>query len=229
MLWMGFEPTIPALERAKTVHASDSATTVIGLWYRRPSLLTPQFQSTCPEDGNRTHFRNVVVLINSDKIQSRKNSSNVYIITSILCQCRRQTYSPIGLLLRDLLQPSTFGGPHWWANLQRTFLPPPALYWLLTARAALQFSSRHYRKLVAFLLNCGTKRLSPCSVPLRNEVKKMRCVSWRWSNTSEEICRFKGPYRDRKLRTTLRLRPASSEIYTQTQTCSVYNAILSGC
>jgi hypothetical protein len=28
---MGFEPTIPVLERAKTVHAVDGAVTVIGL------------------------------------------------------------------------------------------------------------------------------------------------------------------------------------------------------
>jgi hypothetical protein len=30
MPWVGFEPTIPALERAKTVHALDGAATVIG-------------------------------------------------------------------------------------------------------------------------------------------------------------------------------------------------------
>jgi ATP-dependent RNA circularization protein (DNA/RNA ligase family) len=30
MPWVGFEPTIAALERAKTVHALDSAVTVIG-------------------------------------------------------------------------------------------------------------------------------------------------------------------------------------------------------
>jgi hypothetical protein len=30
MPWVGFEPTIPAFERAKTVHALDSAATVIG-------------------------------------------------------------------------------------------------------------------------------------------------------------------------------------------------------
>jgi hypothetical protein len=34
MPWVGFEPTIPAFERAKTIHALDCATTVIGhyLW-----------------------------------------------------------------------------------------------------------------------------------------------------------------------------------------------------
>jgi hypothetical protein len=32
--WVGFEPTIPASERAKTVHALDSSATVIGIsWY----------------------------------------------------------------------------------------------------------------------------------------------------------------------------------------------------
>jgi hypothetical protein len=30
MPWVGFEPTIPVFERAKTVHASDRAATVIG-------------------------------------------------------------------------------------------------------------------------------------------------------------------------------------------------------
>jgi hypothetical protein len=30
MPWVGFEPTIPAFERAKTVHASDRAATIIG-------------------------------------------------------------------------------------------------------------------------------------------------------------------------------------------------------
>jgi hypothetical protein len=29
-VWRGFEPTIPVLERAKTVHTSDRAATVIG-------------------------------------------------------------------------------------------------------------------------------------------------------------------------------------------------------
>jgi hypothetical protein len=29
---VGFEPTIPVFDRAKTVHVSDSATTVIGLF-----------------------------------------------------------------------------------------------------------------------------------------------------------------------------------------------------
>jgi hypothetical protein len=33
MPWMGFEPTIPESERAKTFHAVDRAATVIGLWF----------------------------------------------------------------------------------------------------------------------------------------------------------------------------------------------------
>jgi hypothetical protein len=32
MLRVGFEPTIPVLERAKTVHALDRAVTVIGIY-----------------------------------------------------------------------------------------------------------------------------------------------------------------------------------------------------
>jgi hypothetical protein len=31
MPWVGFEPTIPAFERAKTVHALDRAATVTGI------------------------------------------------------------------------------------------------------------------------------------------------------------------------------------------------------
>jgi hypothetical protein len=30
MLWVGFEPTIPTIERAKTVHALDRTAIVIG-------------------------------------------------------------------------------------------------------------------------------------------------------------------------------------------------------
>jgi hypothetical protein len=33
MSWVGFEPTIPAFERAKTFHALDRAATVIGYSY----------------------------------------------------------------------------------------------------------------------------------------------------------------------------------------------------
>jgi hypothetical protein len=32
MPWMGFEPTIPAFERAKKVYALDRAANVIGTW-----------------------------------------------------------------------------------------------------------------------------------------------------------------------------------------------------
>jgi hypothetical protein len=38
MPWVGFEPTIPAFERAKTVHALDCAATVIRVPYLIPSL-----------------------------------------------------------------------------------------------------------------------------------------------------------------------------------------------
>jgi hypothetical protein len=45
MPWVGFEPTIPASERAKTVHVSDCSATVTGFFYIttyifRPSLPT---------------------------------------------------------------------------------------------------------------------------------------------------------------------------------------------
>jgi hypothetical protein len=34
MPWVGFEPTIPVLERAKKVHALDRTATVTGLRYK---------------------------------------------------------------------------------------------------------------------------------------------------------------------------------------------------
>jgi hypothetical protein len=34
MLWLGFEPTIPAFKRAKTVHTLDRAATVIGFFQK---------------------------------------------------------------------------------------------------------------------------------------------------------------------------------------------------
>jgi hypothetical protein len=47
MLWVGFEPTIKVLERAKTVHALDGAATVISrdniyqsqIWRHMPLML----------------------------------------------------------------------------------------------------------------------------------------------------------------------------------------------
>jgi hypothetical protein len=39
MLQVGFEPTIPVFERAKTVHALDSAATVTGETVYRPVYL----------------------------------------------------------------------------------------------------------------------------------------------------------------------------------------------
>jgi heme oxygenase len=38
MLQVGFEPTIPVFERAKTVHALDRAATVIGSYYCHSGL-----------------------------------------------------------------------------------------------------------------------------------------------------------------------------------------------
>jgi hypothetical protein len=36
---VGFEPTIPAFERAKTVHALDRAATVIGNWQNGEAVM----------------------------------------------------------------------------------------------------------------------------------------------------------------------------------------------
>jgi hypothetical protein len=45
MLWAGFEPTTPALERAKTVHALDREASVIGMYTVRSSQ---NFRPTVP-------------------------------------------------------------------------------------------------------------------------------------------------------------------------------------
>jgi hypothetical protein len=48
MHWVGFEPTIPVFERAKTVHALDSAATVIGISvYTYVKLPTGRFIFIC--------------------------------------------------------------------------------------------------------------------------------------------------------------------------------------
>jgi hypothetical protein len=39
MPWVGFEPTIPVFEQAKTFHASDRAATVIGLIWGEENIL----------------------------------------------------------------------------------------------------------------------------------------------------------------------------------------------
>jgi hypothetical protein len=39
MPWVGFEPTVPASERAKTVHALDRSSTVTGVRGYRPTKL----------------------------------------------------------------------------------------------------------------------------------------------------------------------------------------------
>jgi hypothetical protein len=45
MLWVGLEPTIPAFEHAKTVHALDRAVTVIGPCTSKcPKFLDPKFE-----------------------------------------------------------------------------------------------------------------------------------------------------------------------------------------
>jgi hypothetical protein len=42
---VGFEPTIPVFQRAKSVHALDCAVTVIGRWKRCGKLVTVAEQS----------------------------------------------------------------------------------------------------------------------------------------------------------------------------------------
>jgi hypothetical protein len=45
MIRMGFEPTIPAFEGAKTVHALDGAATVMGVRVLRIIYLLPAFEA----------------------------------------------------------------------------------------------------------------------------------------------------------------------------------------
>jgi hypothetical protein len=45
MPWVGFEPTTPASERAKTVHALDRAATVTGHCSQTPSVYVPPLMS----------------------------------------------------------------------------------------------------------------------------------------------------------------------------------------
>jgi hypothetical protein len=43
---MGFEPTFPVFERAKTVHARDRAATVIGKWVDGPRKILSSLRET---------------------------------------------------------------------------------------------------------------------------------------------------------------------------------------
>jgi hypothetical protein len=47
MSWMGFEPTIPAFEQAKTVHALDRAATVTGFLYYSPLRYFQFYEYDC--------------------------------------------------------------------------------------------------------------------------------------------------------------------------------------
>jgi hypothetical protein len=44
MLWVGFEPTIPALEQANSVHALDRAATVIRIFFLLRLNIVPSNQ-----------------------------------------------------------------------------------------------------------------------------------------------------------------------------------------
>jgi hypothetical protein len=61
MPWMGFETTIPAFERAKTVHALDRAAIVIGNYFEyrpiKPSNILPleRLSITYPINGVYGH------------------------------------------------------------------------------------------------------------------------------------------------------------------------------
>jgi hypothetical protein len=51
---VGFEPTIPVFQRAKTVHALDRAATVIGKWVTRQEIYTKKIldSTLCTSSGN---------------------------------------------------------------------------------------------------------------------------------------------------------------------------------
>jgi hypothetical protein len=74
---VGFEPTIPAFERMKTIHALDRATTVIGI-----SVISKElFQIDCVLKPERT----IETLWNFKKCRSVKtlNYSSVYNLVSV--------------------------------------------------------------------------------------------------------------------------------------------------
>jgi hypothetical protein len=53
---VGFEPTIPALEREKTVHALDRAATVIGVWENWSLLILIIIEHTNTHCGRSAAF-----------------------------------------------------------------------------------------------------------------------------------------------------------------------------
>jgi hypothetical protein len=66
MLWVGFEPKIPAFERAKTVHALDRAATVIGWNWRIVVRFSELAWHTQTElKGNHMGRTHVTILVSS--------------------------------------------------------------------------------------------------------------------------------------------------------------------
>jgi hypothetical protein len=73
---VGFEPTIPAFERAKTVHALDLAATVIGC----EGVYTYSYLCEKPRDENFSHADMGAALYNTKMIIKQFNTTqnNVY-------------------------------------------------------------------------------------------------------------------------------------------------------
>jgi hypothetical protein len=63
MPWVGFEPTVPASERAKTVHALDRSATVTGFLPLQVNILTPPGYE--PKDMHLTLDTSVMAMFSS--------------------------------------------------------------------------------------------------------------------------------------------------------------------
>jgi hypothetical protein len=67
---VGFEPTIPAFERAKTVHTLDGAATVITFYLTDSNEC---FQPCLSEDGNKSIFQNAAFFRIPGEVQKLSN------------------------------------------------------------------------------------------------------------------------------------------------------------
>jgi hypothetical protein len=69
MPWLGFEPTIPVFERAKTVHALDRAATVIGKYMR-----VTNFSFSLKHDADR--YNEYVASVNYGSVPLSQSQQN---------------------------------------------------------------------------------------------------------------------------------------------------------
>jgi hypothetical protein len=82
MRWVGFEPTIPAFERVKTVHASDRAAIVIGdqsytvRFYNRHGKYV-QFLAIIPDTNIYSLAQTCIIISRHSEWNTHINQSDV--------------------------------------------------------------------------------------------------------------------------------------------------------